>query len=707
MFVISTACLKTHRVVANFLHSRRGTSVAVLVGLVVLIPIRLVLFVSSDKEGVYSACFRPANEWAGDETCEPSYENLGRTSATRFDSVIDFGEKTEPLTGVITNTNWNLGFVNDLRFNVYPWEEGNPDLIRFPFSASWNAQLPGSDTYRTLRVSYIGEGAITLGTQTTLLESSYSGQATAEIPLPADGGSFRLDFTFDSLVSRSDPTIPGPYGQLKVEVSDGNSGDWRLLRAADVGIGIRLLAALNDLVFIAAILGLAYIGLKQNRRNLLHSGIAAGSLLIACSLGAGTLASTLGVSLPIWWVAATATVVVGLLLLRSRESLRLSLPLIATIMSFNIATRIFPNLQYVDFKGRGDDWMTYEHFARSILIERSLEGGESVFYYQPAFRYLLFGAHLLFGDGSWGVAFLLALFFTGSLAYFIWRVSRLHFGRHEIHMVALVGTFTLAALLFLYADSTILLLQFHATEIPTWGLILGAAGLLIPPTDRRRIALASGLLGLIFITRPNHLFAILIVVALLVVANRRSLQDKKTLTSIVLPFLVVSSLPLVHNLVYGRQFKILPTGSETVRDLTVGQVLTAPGDSEVMRVLGRKIELFFNQSNIASAGASLTLPIVLVALLWLAGLVLVVKRRPRAGLLWGLLAVPMGYLTTMVLYDVLIYYPRHIIAFNLGLGLFGTTVALITLNPSVGAQAVTERASSIQPQSAKRAKSRR
>lgn len=45
------------------------------------------------------------------------------------------------------------------------------------------------------------------------------------------------------------------------------------------------------------------------------------------------------------------------------------------VIATNIASRIFPNLHYVDFKGRGDDWMTYEHFARSILIERSLEGG--------------------------------------------------------------------------------------------------------------------------------------------------------------------------------------------------------------------------------------------------------------------------------------------------------------------------------------------
>jgi len=580
VFVISTACLKAHRVVAGFLQSRRRISVALLAGLVVLIPVRLFLFASSDNDGVFRACYRPANEWAGDGTCEASYENFARKSETRFDAVIDFGEKSEALTGVITNTNWNLGFVNDLRFNVYPWEEGNPDLIRFPFSASWNGQLHDSDTNRALRVTYIGDGTVTLGTQTTRLEESYGGQATTEVLLPAGETSFELEYTFDSLVSRSEPTIPGPYGQLKVEVRDGNSGDWQLLRAADVGIGIRLLAVLNDLVFVAAILGLAYIGLKQNRRTLLPSGIAVRLLLLVCSLSAGTLASTLGVSLPMWWIAVIAAGSIGVLLRRSREALRLSLPLMATVMAFNIATRIFPSIHYVDFKGRGDDWMTYEHFARSILIERSLEGAESVFYYQPAFRYMLFGAHLLFGDGAWGVAFLLAILFTGSLAYLIWRVSRLHFGKNELQSIVLVGAFTLAALLFLHADSTLLLLRFHATEIPTWGLILGVAGLLIPSTDRRRIALASGL-----------------------------------------------------------------------------------------------------------PGASLTWPIVLFAALWLTGFVLVVTRLPRAGLLWGLLAVPVGYLTTMVLYDVLIYYPRHIVAFNLALGLFGTTVALMTLNPTTGAPA--------------------
>lgn len=137
VLLICTLFLKAHRTIFDLLSDHRALRRGLLAILIVVIPLRLVLFAATDDSGVFRGCYRPANEWSHSGDCEASYENFGRTSATRFDSVIDFGERSEPLTGVITNTNWNLGFVNDLRFNVYPWEEGNPDLIRFPFSANW------------------------------------------------------------------------------------------------------------------------------------------------------------------------------------------------------------------------------------------------------------------------------------------------------------------------------------------------------------------------------------------------------------------------------------------------------------------------------------------------------------------------------------------------------------------------------------------
>ena len=48
-------------------------------------------------------------------------------------------------------------------------------------------------------------------------------------------------------------------------------------------------------------------------------------------------------------------------------------------------------LGVVLLRSGGNDFLTYEGFARTILDTWSFQGGEDVFYYQPAFRYLRFG----------------------------------------------------------------------------------------------------------------------------------------------------------------------------------------------------------------------------------------------------------------------------------------------------------------------------
>lgn len=166
-----------------------------------------------------------------------------------------------------------------------------------------------------------------------------------------------------------------------------------------------------------------------------------------------------------------------------------------------------------------------------------------------------------------------------------------------------------------------------------------------------------------------------------------SLRNTRALSTVFRPLRVISLVPLAHNFAYGGKFTILPTRSEKMRDLTVGEVLTAPGNREVLKVLQSKAELFFNREVIASAGASLTWPIFLFAVLWLTGFAFLGMRQRRSSVLWALLAVPIGYLSTIVLCDVMIYFPRQIVAFNLALGLFGTTVTLVTLNPSGGVSA--------------------
>jgi hypothetical protein len=51
--------------------------------------------------------------------------------------------------------------------------------------------------------------------------------------------------------------------------------------------------------------------------------------------------------------------------------------------------------------GAGDDWITYQHFARKIVVEGEwLTGGEGVFLAQPLYRYFVGFYHWLFGQSA-------------------------------------------------------------------------------------------------------------------------------------------------------------------------------------------------------------------------------------------------------------------------------------------------------------------
>ena len=62
--------------------------------------------------------------------------------------------------------------------------------------------------------------------------------------------------------------------------------------------------------------------------------------------------------------------------------------------------RTFHRLGVATLREGGSDPLAYESQARSILETWSLEGGEPVFFMQPAFRYVRFLERLVLGDGD-------------------------------------------------------------------------------------------------------------------------------------------------------------------------------------------------------------------------------------------------------------------------------------------------------------------
>ena len=106
----------------------------------------------------FLACYETSLPVASAGPCERSYENpFARFGVTRIDHDVDFGPET-----------WNLGFVNSHRFNFYPWVSGVPRRDRLPLAATWWGVVSRPEPWGQ-RMTYVGEGTVTLGGATHVL----------------------------------------------------------------------------------------------------------------------------------------------------------------------------------------------------------------------------------------------------------------------------------------------------------------------------------------------------------------------------------------------------------------------------------------------------------------------------------------------------------------------------------------------------------
>jgi hypothetical protein len=620
-------------------------------------------------------------------SCEASFANFGRSDTTRFDFHINFGPIDPNGSQDITNSNWNLGFVNDTRFNVLPGDAITSDIRRFPFSARWAGEIAPPAGEGELRITYVGEGSVTLSSGLVDLPPSYLRPATNSIPISPDTTSFSLEFAFDPKKSALDIAESAPYAALKVESRTSPASEWKLLESRPLSDFAKAGGLILDLYFLALVVSFILAG--RNLRSSRLDPILFHSLLIAAA-GYSAIRVASDTTLSLWLFALPFAAVLSFGLRARPEISRLVFLALAVTVAFVVAQRLFPTWTYVDFKTRGDDWLTYEHFARQILINRSLEGGEEVFYYQPGFRYILFAIHLALGDGAAGVAFALTLALTGSLFFFLWRIR----DRLSQHLPQrswpLMSAFGCAGLLLVLSPSIIRLMSWHASEIPAWAMMVLAFALLASRPTAKRLAAISFCAGAMFVIRPNQLFASLILVIVSLAVSYRRHPSKTHLFHGIWPFVLTASLPLLHNLYFGGSFKVLPTGSETVRDLSLGQAFFFPWTDPAREVLFEKFTRFFNPTMLTGAQGELTArliiliwPLFIFGALWILGLRSSANRSLSRWISLGALSVPIGFLPTMILYDVDIYYPRHVIAFVLSLGLSGMTALVLAVEADI------------------------
>ena len=668
----------------NFMFNKRIIIFFIAIVMVILLKIFLFVQTTGHPEG-FEACYRSLINKLPDEQCEFSFDFFLKSNKnfTRYDEIIYF------------DSDWKLGFWNELRFNFYQWVEGNQIRKRNPFEVTWrgNVLIP-SDPEAKLSIEYTGEGKIQLGNNSVFLPTNYQSKNTFlidinevlskdiikrndELILP-----IKIYYKFQDFSKVGmDKSKLGPNSNLKVLLITEN-GKTNHLRSYFVkDFKSKSLSMLLDFIIILLILFIIIshlILLSKESKFLFVVYLLVGIIILLNSQYKPLINfvhSAFKISVFIIIIASIAYFT-----RRKKEVLYF-------FISFLFLTQLFihinANLEKVIYRNPGDDPMTYESLSRAIgkaeNISDFIQGGEEIFYWQPFFRYYLAFNHILLGDGDNGVCVFNRFLFLFTIPFiFLFFSQRLKF------IPALV--FSLAFMNIFY-NFVFYLIDYGVSEYPAWLFLIMAVYLLFFNRSHLGYFIGFALLGFAAITRINFLpgisYLIFVFYIYLFNSYRHKTWKRKfgfILISLLI-FVVIYSLVPLHNYYFGNKW-ILTTSSFSIKQnltLSPSRLLYIFSDEKVKQQVLSRLNLmfyldwnnFFDKSFYALKNFRFFLNLFLFLLsisfmfnIWRLGKIITVQRIVKKketimNLLFIL--VPIPFLFVHLFYQIEVYYPRHIV----------------------------------------------
>ena len=322
------------------------------------------------------------------------------------------------------------------------------------------------------------------------------------------------------------------------------------------------------------------------------------------------------------------------------------------------------------FFSRYDDWFVTQGYARQILVEDSLRGGEGVFYFQPGVRYLIFLAKLVLGENDVLISILL-LSALLSLSLLLGRFLQQKFSTQVGYVI--LGTTTFLIIVLWLSESTSVFAVRFAGEYPTW-ILLTTFVLLVSHAPQRpsdsSYVLAAAVAGAIPNLRPNQLggaVTLFLIVAVSLLQMRDLVFWSRTiaLARATAIFVAVLLLSLAHNLHYGETFTLFSVTGQLNAESSWTRLLSEYSFGNAMSFLWDKAQLGLYWGSIPD---DLTFALIAwtAQAFWVATTVALTVRR-RVTLVSGLwLLFPLANLLPLLPYRFDSYYPRHIVIIQLG-----------------------------------------
>ena len=628
-------------------------------------------------DGGYDVCFEHIRPLKDDAPCVPSFETSPfsrltgsrHSGLTRSEDVINYTQLNAENIPGLSNSNWNLPFVNDFRYDegYRPWLENDRDIEMFSFRGKWAGKVDVPKNYEIV-IKFVGSVSGQIGNVVIGPMSKYDEVST--IRVPSSGTQEKLLLNFEFLSDKRLKEEPNQqYAQLMVLESSLDDGSSKpLIPQRD--LLTRLLVRLADaIVLFVAIASFSLIVRRNIREVTLFSCVIAAFSLLSILEWRGYVFSGLPVSIPV--IALAGFVVVALLAnAKNRFGLSIAASLPVTVLMIFQEGRIIlnrtPKLADVLVRTRGNDYLNYMSQIQEMLEKSFLKGAEKTFYFQPGIRYVLYVAHWVFGSSDFivGIFFLLALF--SSVIYLSIRVGRSTTPIFLGNLVWLTG-----AVLLWSSSFTVQAILISFSEFGTWILIPLIFGLAIRDKQTRMSASLIGVMCAVIIwIRPNQAFGSLALLgfylSIAFVYSRRW-----TLISFASgAFLSCLLLIPAHNLWFGKKLLFLPRGTAQVETHPWGSFVDIfSGGAEKEWAIGQVKALLYLPSVlpiIHSRQLAIVFPIF--ALLWImAFMFLIYHRKISVKVLIGL-SIGVAQAVPFLSYTLARYYPSHLVAIYLTLG---------------------------------------
>jgi hypothetical protein len=265
---------------------------------------------------------------------------------------------------------------------------------------------------------------------------------------------------------------------------------------------------------------------------------------------------------------------------------------------------------FMFYRDRATDWLVFQGYAYQILVQQSLRGGESYFYFMPGARYVIFLMHILFGNNDVLIGILTYVGLLAAAIAAVWLAFN-DLPARRMMTVAAVG-FALVLLNIAASSLSMQLAVLSASEVFAWILFLAIGTILTRLTTNTRQFWFGAILGLIVFLRPNYLLVSVcfLLSAILLEMDSSRLQNKVLrilgCAWMILGFVLFSSLMLSHNVYYAEQFGLFTNRADPAQtSFEPARLFNFFTDSYVRDVVWQKVRFFFFWQSPSASGFQL------------------------------------------------------------------------------------------------------